>query len=174
MAPRSRIIGLGTLAAITLLMCSARPQNNTTETKPVTNSTATDPTNKVTPKTSDTAGGVSKKDYELLVSTSTDAKVGSNLITTIILTPAAGLHVNQEYPHKITLAALPPNVECAKTEFKKEDAKKFTEERAEFEISCTTKESGPKEFQAEYRLSVCTDNYCATPKEKLAWKFDVK
>jgi hypothetical protein len=164
------------LIALTLSACSARPQNNTTETKPVANNKATEPTNKTEPNQTpnNTVGGVSKKDYELSVSTSTDAKVGGALVTTIRLTPAAGLHVNAEYPHKITLAALPAGVECAKTEFKKEDAKKFTEDSAEFEISCTTKEIGPKEFQAEYRLSVCTDNYCATPKEKLAWRFDVK
>ena len=173
MVTRTLILGL---AALALSACSARPQNNATETKPVTNNKAAEPVNKTEPaKTPDnTAGGVSKKDYELSVSTSTEAKVGGALVTTIRLTPAAGLHVNQEYPHKITLAALPAGVECAKTELKKEDAKKFTEDSAEFEISCTTKESGPKEFQAEYRLSVCTDNYCATPKEKLAWKFDVK
>jgi hypothetical protein len=169
MATRTWIIGLGTLTALALTMCSAHPQNNTTETKSVPNNKTPEST-----KTPDTAGGVSKKDYELAVLTSPDAKVGGTLTTTIILTPAAGLHVNQEYPHKITLSALPPGVECAKTEFKKEDAKKFTEDSAEFEVSCTAKEGGPKEFQGEYRLSVCTDSYCATPKEKLAWKFDVK
>jgi hypothetical protein len=171
MATHTLVIGL---AALALSACSARPQNNATETKPIPTKTA-EPSNKTDPaKTPEPAGGVSKKDYELSVSTSADAKIGGALVTTIILTPAAGLHVNQEYPHKITLAALPAGVECAKTEFKKEDAKKFTDESAEFEVSCTAKDGGPKEFQGEYRLSVCTDNYCATPKEKLAWKFDVK
>jgi hypothetical protein len=147
--------------------CSARPQNNATETKAV----------KVEPSKTESnsiAGGVSKKDYELSISTSTEPKVGNALVATITLIPGAGLKVNDEFPHKIKLDALPAGVDCPKTELVKADAKTFTHERAEFEISCTAKEAGPKEFQGEYKLSVCTDSYCATPKEKIAWKFDVK
>lgn len=115
-----------------------------------------------------------KREYDLEIDSPIEAKVGGEMKTKIILTPTGNLHINQEFPHKLSLASLPPGVECPKTVFAKEDAATFTEAKAEYTITCTAKEAGVKSFSGEYKLSVCTDNYCATPKEPLAWSVEVK
>lgn len=120
------------------------------------------------------AGSSKKKDYDLIVEAPAEGKVGAELKTTIRLVPVGGLHVNQEFPHKLTLDAVPAGVACSKTEFKTADAASFTEDKAEFVLSCTANEAGVKSFAGKYKLSVCTDTYCATPTEALAWSVDVK
>jgi hypothetical protein len=157
---------LGTWAALALLVaCSQKPQ-----TKP----TPPDGPNKTETSNNEPIGS-SNKNYGVAVNTSSDPKVGTPFTATVVLTPSGEFHVNKDFPHSIKLGDLPTGVECQKTELKTEDAKKMDDARAEFEISCTAKEAGAKEFSALYKLGVCTENgYCQSPKEKLAWKVDVK
>lgn len=125
-------------------------------------------------------GASSTREYEILVDAPKEAKVGEPVNVVVTLTPAAGLKVNEEFPHKLTLSNVPDGVECPKTELRagagegKVDAEKFAPELASFVLVCTPNEAGPKEFSGEYRFSVCNDSLCATPKVPLAWKIDVK
>src|SRR5262245_14718841 len=73
------------------------------------------------------AGGVSKEDYQLTITAPEEAKIGQEIKAVVTLIPVGGLHVNMEYPHKLTVAAVPSGVDCPKVELKKEDAAKFEE-----------------------------------------------
>jgi hypothetical protein len=168
-----------TLAALLVsLACTSptqTPPSQTPSSMAPTPSTAAAPTN-----TAAAPVGSSKSEYELLVEAPPTAKQGEEFSVKVTLRPAAGLKINDEYPHKLKVTGLPTSTNCSKDTLVagggegKKDAELFEKDQTTFLVRCTAAEKGSKEFSGEYRFSVCRDNYCATPKEQLAWKVEVQ
>jgi hypothetical protein len=120
--------------------------------------------------------GPAPKRYELAVAAPAAARVGEVMRATVTLTPTGGFHINrkEDVPYSFALKAVPPGVECPKTELKREDAAKLEDALAELVVSCTASEPGKKEFRGEYRFSVCTDSLCLTPTEAVSWTTEVE
>jgi hypothetical protein len=119
--------------------------------------------------------GPAPKRYELSVAAPPAARVGEVMKTTVTVTPTGGFHINrkEDVPYAFALKAVPPGVECPKTELGRGDAK-LEDALAELVVSCTANEPGKKEFRGEYRFSVCTDSLCLTPTEAVSWTTEVE
>jgi hypothetical protein len=101
------------------------------------------------------------------------AKVGEATTARVILRPVAPYHVNLEFPTQLTVTP-PAGVELAKAKQKPQDAAKFAEEGAVFEVAFTPREAGDKKFEAAFKFAVCTTETCDPKSEKLAWTVAVK
>ena len=102
-----------------------------------------------------------------------DAKVGVETKAKVVLKPVAPYHVNKDFPTQLTVTP-PAGVEVAKAKQKPEDAAKFEEAGAEFEVAFTPREAGDKRFEAAFKFAVCTTETCDPKSEKLAWTVAVK
>jgi hypothetical protein len=102
-----------------------------------------------------------------------DAKVGVATSAKVVLKPVAPYHVNKEFPTQLVVTP-PAGVEVAKAKQKPEDAARFEEAGAEFEVAFTPREAGDKRFEAAFKFAVCTTETCDPKSEKLAWTVPVK
>ena len=102
-----------------------------------------------------------------------EVKVGVEAKAKVVLKPVAPYHVNKEFPTQLTVTP-PAGVELAKAKQKPEDAAKFEEEGAVFEVAFTPREAGDKRFEAAFKFAVCTTETCDPKSEKLAWTVPVK
>ena len=102
-----------------------------------------------------------------------DVKVGVEAKAKVVLKPVAPYHVNKEFPTHLTVTP-PAGVDLAKAKQKPEDATKFEEAGAVFEVAFTPREAGDKRFEAAFKFAVCTTETCDPKSEKLAWTVPVK
>ena len=102
------------------------------------------------------------------------AKKGEKAVAKLHIEGTGDFHVNQEYPVKISVTA-PAGVTLTKATLKKEDAVKFEEKGADFDIAFTSTDSGKKDFTGEAKFAVCKGKEACKPvTEKLAFSVDVK
>ena len=113
-------------------------------------------------------------EYKLDVKAPASAKKGEKAVTKLHIEGTSDFHVNQEYPVKISITA-PAGVTLAKATLKKEDAAKFAEGGADFDIAFTADSTGKKDFTGEAKFAVCKGKEACKPvTEKLAFSVDVK
>lgn len=111
---------------------------------------------------------------KLAIESPADAKAGTETIAKIKVTPAAGYHVNTEFPTKLTLTA-PEGVTLAKSELKaggmdkgKGDADVFEEQSLELGIKLTAAKSGSYTINGTFKFAVCDKDSCRPKKETIA------
>ncbi|HJZ85582.1 MAG TPA: hypothetical protein VKN99_10445 [Polyangia bacterium] len=108
------------------------------------------------------------KKYTLDVDAPKEVKVGAKSSFRIVIKPAAGFHINQEFPLEIALSA--PDVKLGKDRLAKPDAKPFSEGEARFEVDFSAAKPGLHDFSARARFAVCTDKDCWPVRDGLTWK----
>ena len=111
--------------------------------------------------------------YVVEVTPPAAVKLGEVATAKVTLKPVAPYHVNKEFPTQLTVTP-PAGVDLVKAKQKPEDAAKFEEEGAVFEVAFTPKEAGDKRFEAAFKFAVCTTETCDPKSEKLAWTVAVK
>ena len=102
-----------------------------------------------------------------------DAKAGQPGKSTIEVTPAAGFHMNLEFPVRLRVTP-PTGLTLGKADLSKEDAE-LSEAALRFSVPFTAAAAGKVSLEALGDFSVCNDTTCKLIRdEKLAWDVDVK
>ncbi len=98
-----------------------------------------------------------------------DGKGSAGKEVPVVITVKAkeGFHVNQEFPHHLTIGELPPGVTIEKTDLKRGDAE-LSERALAFRVSATPAKKGRYTIPAILKTSVCDDTQCMVKKEKLS------
>ncbi len=109
--------------------------------------------------------------YTVSLKAPSSAAAGKASAAQVILTPAKGWKLNQEFPYSLKVTA-PAGVTLAKDNQGKADAKEW-DKVAVWDIGFTS-EAGSKSFAGEFSFAVCTDATCNPYREKLAFSVDVK
>jgi hypothetical protein len=117
------------------------------------------------------AGAMAGQPYTLTVA-KVSAKKGQEAAAQIVITPAAGYHLNVDFPTALKLTP-PAGVTAAKVDYKKADAK-LTEKEGSFAIRLTASAAGKQTVPGELRFAVCTDTTCDPQRTKVAIELDVK
>jgi hypothetical protein len=115
------------------------------------------------------AGGTFKLDVKAPAS----AKKGEKTTVPVEIKGTGDYHFNIDYPISIKVTA-PAGVKLEKDTLKKEDAKAFKKEGANFELAFTSADAGKKSFTGEVKFAVCTEKDCAPQTQKIAFDVDVK
>jgi hypothetical protein len=100
------------------------------------------------------------------------ARKGQPATATVVIVPAAGYHMNAEYPTSLTLRP-PAGVTAAKLALNKADAK-LSETKGSFDVVLTSASSGPKVVPADLRFAVCTATTCDPQKSTVSIQLDVQ
>lgn len=103
-----------------------------------------------------------------------NGKVGAALVSNIVVTPAAGLHLATDFPIKITLAPT-SGVALAKTELtaggrdkSAGDASVLSEQRLGFAITATAEKAGAYEITGMFKFGVCDKDSCHPKRQPIA------
>ena len=108
------------------------------------------------------------KKYQIAVDAPKAVKTGAKDSFKIVLTPAPGFHVNQEFPVEVSIDAA--DVKLGKQKLAKSDAKVWSEREGRFEVDFQIDQAGERSFQARARFAVCTEKDCWPARETLTWK----
>ena len=113
----------------------------------------------------------SQKGYTIQVN-APEAKAGQAAQASVVVKPAAGMHVNQEYPTHITVA-YPAGVEGKAG---KQKASRLEKTSAQFDVGYTAKDAGQKTINATVNFAVCDDagTRCDPRKEQVTMTVNVK
>ena len=117
------------------------------------------------------AGAMAGRPFTLNIA-KVSAKKGAPATTQIVITPAAGYHLNTDYPTSLKLNP-PAGITAAKVDFKKADAK-LTEKLGSFEVVLTASEAGKQKVPGELRFAVCTDTTCDPQRSPVTIELEVK
>lgn len=110
-----------------------------------------------------TGTALADSDYALTIS-APSAKTGSKAVAKVKIQPKGKYHINLDFPTKLTMKA-PSGVTLEKTKLTKQDAAKFEETTAEFEVAFTAPDSaGKKSFEGELVFAVCEGDKACIPK----------
>jgi hypothetical protein len=113
------------------------------------------------------------EDFDLSINAPA-AKAKAKGVAKIKIEPKGKVHMNLEYPTKLTIAA-PSGVTVEKGKQTSKDAIKFDKNSAEFEVAFTADSPGQKSFTGELKFAVCEEQTSCHPhSEKLSFKVDVK
>ena len=102
------------------------------------------------------------------------AKKGQKAVAKVKITPAAGYHMNKEYPTSLVLSAVPAGVLVDKMKMTMKDAAKWEEAEGEFDVAYTASEPGKKTVTGEIKFAVCSANTCDPKKSNVSFEIDVK
>jgi hypothetical protein len=88
--------------------------------------------------------------------------------------PRQGLHINLEYPWRLTLSPT-ESIVLERVEWDRQAASTMTEGEAVYRIPATASEPGEYRVGGELRFSVCSDGgRCYTPRENVSWAVAVQ
>lgn len=131
------------------------------------------------PGSTPTAGDASNpqrlqaKEGTLAINVPADAKAGTEVTATILVTPGAGYHINKEFPTKITMAKL-PGVTFAKEQLtaggadsSKGDADTMEESKLAFSVKMTPT-AGTHTVTGTFKFAVCDKDSCLPKKESIS------
>jgi hypothetical protein len=111
---------------------------------------------------------------KLAIEPPADAKAGTEAVARITVTPAAGYHVNTEYPTKLTLTS-PSGVTLAKAELvagghdkAKGDADALDEKQLVFAVKLTAAASGSYTINGNFKFAVCDPAQCLPKREAIS------
>jgi hypothetical protein len=102
------------------------------------------------------------------------AKKGQKTVANVKITPAAGYHMNKEYPTSLVLNSVPAGVMVDKMKWTMKDAAKWEETEGEFDIAYTAADAGKKTVSGEIKFAVCSANTCDPKKSNVSFEIDVK
>ena len=102
------------------------------------------------------------------------AKKGQKSVAKVKITPAAGYHMNKEYPTSLVLSSVPAGVTVDKMKQTMKDATKWTETEGEFDVAYTAADAGKKTVSGEIKFAVCSANTCDPKKSNVSIEIDVK
>ena len=102
------------------------------------------------------------------------AKKGQKADAKVKITPAAGYHMNKEYPTSLVLSSVPAGVLVDKMKQTAKDAAKWEEAEGEFDVAYTASEPGKKTVTGEIKFAVCSANTCDPKKSNVSFEIDVK
>src|SRR6516165_10458996 len=102
------------------------------------------------------------------------AKKGQKAVAKVKITPAAGYHMNKEYPTSLVLSSVPAGVLVDKMKQTAKDAAKWEEAEGEFDVAYTASEPGKKTVSGEIKFAVCSANTCDPKKSNVSFEIDVK
>jgi len=102
------------------------------------------------------------------------AKKGQKAVAKVKITPAAGYHMNKEYPTSLVLSSVPAGVLVDKMKQTAKDAAKWEEAEGEFDVAYTASEAGKKTVSGEIKFAVCSANTCDPKKSNVSFQIDVK
>lgn len=97
---------------------------------------------------------------------SAEGAAGSEATAAIKVVPAAGYHVSQEFPMKLTLTP-PAGVKLAKTELAKADADQFSEQMLALSVKATAEKPGSYEIKGCFKVGVCDKDSCHPKKQPI-------
>jgi hypothetical protein len=117
------------------------------------------------------AGAAGNKPYTITVAR-VAAQKGQPATAKVVITPAKGWHLNQEFPTSLKLRP-PAGVTAKKTDLGKADAA-LTEQQGQFEVVLTSSEAGRKSVPGDLRFAVCTETTCDPQKSPVVIEMDVK
>ncbi len=100
------------------------------------------------------------------------AKKGQPATATVLIRPAAGYHVNKDFPTSLKLK-LPAGVTAQKSEMNKADAQ-LSEQQGSFQVVLTSAEAGKKTVPGDLKFAVCTDTTCDPQKSPVSIEMEVK
>lgn len=123
------------------------------------------------PGDSKLAGAVAGQPYTLTVN-KVSARKGQPATAQVVIKPAAGYHLNVDFPTSLKLAP-PAGITLAKAELKKADAK-LTETEGSFTVTITAANAGLHMVPGELRFAVCTETTCDPQKSSVKIELDVK
>jgi hypothetical protein len=95
-----------------------------------------------------------------------EGAAGSEATAAIKVVPAAGYHVSQEFPMKLTLTP-PDGVKLAKTELAKTDADQFSEQGLALSVKATADKPGSYEIKGCFKVGVCDKDSCHPKKQPI-------
>ena len=102
-----------------------------------------------------------------------DASAGKGATSVIEVSPAAGYHMNKEFPARLRVTP-PTGVTVAKPDLSKEDAE-LNETMLRFSVAFNAAAAGKVTLAGLGDFSVCNDTTCKLIRdEKLSWDVDVK
>jgi hypothetical protein len=102
------------------------------------------------------------------------AKVKEKGVAKIKVEPKGKIHMNLEYPTKLTIVA-PGGVTVEKASQTTKDAVKFDQSTAEFDVAFKADSAGKKAFTGELKFAVCEEQTSCHPHtEKIAFNVEVK
>lgn len=103
-----------------------------------------------------------------------EGKAGSQLVGSVVVTPAPGLHIATDFPIKVTLVA-PPGVKLAKTELSAGgagksigDASALSEQRLGFAVAATAEKAGVYEITGMFKFGICEKDSCHPKRQPIA------
>jgi hypothetical protein len=102
------------------------------------------------------------------------SKKAQKSVAKIHIAPAAGYHVNKEYPTTMTLSDVPAGILVDRLKQTAKDAVKLEEAGAEFDVAFTPADAGKKTINGELRFAVCSANSCDPKSAKLSIPVEVK
>lgn len=97
---------------------------------------------------------------------SAEGAAGTEATAAIKVVPAAGYHVSQEFPMKLTLTP-PAGVKLAKTELAKADADQFSEQMLALSVKATAEKPGSYEIKGCFKVGVCDKESCHPKKQPI-------
>ncbi len=100
------------------------------------------------------------------------AKVGQPATAKVVIKPAAGYHMNQDYPTSLKLTPV-AGVTLPKADFAKADAALAPEE-ASFQVALTSTEAGTKSVAGNVRFAVCAADNCSPQKDTVTITVDAR
>ncbi len=104
----------------------------------------------------------------------TPSKKSQKSVAKIHIAPAAGYHVNKEYPTSMTLLDVPAGILVDRLKQTAKDAVKLEEAGAEFDVSFTADATGKKVIAGELKFAVCSASSCDPKLAKLSIPVEVK
>jgi hypothetical protein len=107
-----------------------------------------------------------KPDEATLTVGSAEGTAGAEATAAIKVVPAAGYHVSQEFPMKLTLTP-PEGVKLAKTELAKADADQFSEQVLALSVKATAEKPGSYEIKGCFKVGVCDKESCHPKKQPI-------
>lgn len=98
--------------------------------------------------------------FDVKVDAPKQAAKGKRASAKITIAPAAGWHMNLDYPTKLEMAET-RGVSYAKAKQTKADATRLDADGAGFEIAFTPSSKGKKELTGKLKFAVCKEDQCA-------------
>ncbi len=95
------------------------------------------------------------------------AKAGTEALVLVTVKAKGKFHLNQEYPHKLTVEEVPAGLKLEKMELRKADAA-LDEHTLSFKMVATPEKPGKYSLTAVLKTSVCDDKQCILRSEKIA------
>lgn len=102
------------------------------------------------------------------------AKKGEKAVAKVKITPAAGYHMNKEYPTSLVLSTVPAGVTVDKMKLTMKDAARWEESGGEFDVAYTAAAAGKKVVSGEIKFAVCSATTCDPKKSNVSFEIDVK